>query len=166
MSHARDVTASKRLELLIILRGDDSGEATGCPGFRIKRRSVFGNPNDRGGVGGVETYGFAVCCLTLSRLKPVPQDRDDSAGPPLLGPPGSWCFRRTGFSRELGLAIYAWIFGAGTAHSSRSIEPLRPATLSRYAWTFWCSSSVVNKPSLVRRHRMSSALVAHSSLQR
>ena len=166
MSRAREGTEAKGVKVLVIYGGRDRAWRAGRPGFRIGWGGAFGNPNDKGGVARVATCGFAVRCLTLSRLKPVPQDRDDSAGPPLLGPPGSWCFRRTGFSRELGLAIYAWIFGAGTAHSSRSIEPLRPATLSRYAWTFWCSSSVVNKPSLVRRHRMSSALVAHSSLHR
>jgi hypothetical protein len=165
MSHARDVTEAKTMKVLAIYGGEDRAGPLGRPGFRIGWGSVFGNPNDSGGWR-VLRLMVLPCCLTLSWLKPVPQDRDDSAGPPLLGPSGSWCLRRTGFSRELGLAIYAWIFGAGTAHSSRSTEPLRPATLSRYAWTFWCSSSVVNKPSLVRRHRMSSALVAHSSLQR
>ena len=80
MSHARDGGDAKRMKVLAIYGGGDLEGRVGRPGFRIGWDSVFGNPNDNGGVARVETYGFAVCCLTLSRLKPVLQNLVISVG--------------------------------------------------------------------------------------
>ena len=85
MSHAREVTGAKRMKVRHIYAEGMCEQELGRPGFRIGRGRVFGNPNASGEVGRAETYGFAVCCLRLSRLKPVPQDRGDSVGPALAG---------------------------------------------------------------------------------
>ncbi len=77
MSHAREVTEAKGMKVLAIYGGGTWARRIGRPGIRIGWGEMFGNPNDSGGVGRVEADGFAVCCLTLSRLKPVLQNRGD-----------------------------------------------------------------------------------------